>query len=93
MTPQSIYRLVTDGNQSVTVYSPVHSVHLADIKSRAVARKPRNAVAVFFRLKFAEDIKSLRVAELESIRRNVIRRNGAEPAWNWSVLVEGCLEA
>jgi len=33
-------------------------------KSRAVARKPRDAAAVLFRLKFADDITSLRVPEL-----------------------------
>ena len=30
-TPHSDDATVTDGNQSITVYSPVHSVHLADI--------------------------------------------------------------
>jgi len=33
-------------------------------KSRAVARKPHDAAAVLFRLKFADDITSLSVAEL-----------------------------
>ena len=33
-------------------------------KSRAVARKPHDAAAVLFRLKFADDITSLSVAKL-----------------------------
>jgi len=42
----------------------VQQVHVIRQENPAVARKPRDAAAVLFSLKFADDITSLRVAKL-----------------------------